>query len=264
MRNALTPKTCVLLLPALALVSCRTGPVPSPPVTAERGHEFARAEAKFLAGDFAEAEALYSDIVTRASLGPDKTRARYWRGVCRLKIGQTEQAQRDFERCLREPGGSELELKEGLADCARKLGRFHDAAHMYERLAKEVPPSRRKASFLYRLGLCQSQAGHAASGRKAFDAAAELDPDLRPVIQEQAAPRRAEFAVQLGVFGKRDNAEALARRLKKAGLPAEVLVREIGGRRLHAVWSNRFDSKAKAERHAQYLKRIGFDAIVVP
>ena len=265
MRNPLPLKTSALLLPAFVLVSCVTPPAP-PPVEGECRHELGRAETQFLVGDFADAEALYGGAVARLSPGQERTRALYWRGVCRLKLEHAEQAADDFKRCLAEPGGSalEFEAREGLADCARQLGRFRDAAEQYARLARDMPPSRRKASLLYRLGTCHLQAGDAASARDAFDKATELDPSLKSRIPDQPTAAKAAFAVQVGVFSHSKNAREMAGRLTKAGLPAEVLLRRVGGKRLQAVWSGRFDTEAKAQRHAAHLKRIGFDAIVVP
>ncbi len=64
------------------------------------------------------------------------------------------------------------------------------------------------------------------------------------------------FTVQLGVFSNPGNAEALQKRLKRAGIPAQLETR---------VQVGPFKSKEEAARVQEKLKKIGMDAgMMVP
>ena len=241
-------------------------PVLEPLTSREFRQQTAQAEAEFLNGDFGDAEGLYRDVVRRASSPEDKARARYWRGVCRLKLGRTSEARSDFESYLRDHADSSLEFeaREGLADCAREQERFDGAAKLYESLAAATPASSRKASLLRRLAECRSKAGDSTGARQARRMAAKLGRNRGTPSPKQPVATAKGLTVQLGAFSKRRSADDLVKRLRARGLPGEVLLRQVGGRQLYCVWSGQFSEKASAERHAQKLKRIGFDAIVVP
>ena len=262
MRHRLTVGLPLLVL----LASCRPLPVLDPLTSHEFQRQTARAEAEFLNGDFRGAEALYHDVVRRAPSPRDKARARYWRGVCRLKLGRAGEAQSDFQSYLSDRSDSDLEFeaKEGLADCAREQEHFDAAAERYESLAATTPTSSRKASLLRRLAECRSKAGDSTGARQARRMAAKLGQSHETPSPKQPVAAVKEFTVQLGAFSKRGSADELVKRLRTRGLPGEVLLRKVSGRPLYCVRSGQFSEKARAERHSQKLKRIGFDAIVVP
>jgi len=256
----------VELLLALLLSGCQPLPVQAPFTPGEFQRQRAQAEGKFLTGDFGEAEALYHDAVERAPSPTDEARAKYWRGVCRLKLGRTNEARGDFQSYLNAHAGSALEFEatEGLADCAREQERFDEAAKVYEALAARTPASSRRASLLRRLAECRSKAGDSAEAWQARRMAAKLEQSREIPGSKQPVAADQELTVQVGAFSKRRSADALVRRLRAQGLPAEVHSRQVGGHLLYCVRSGQFSDKAEAERHAQRLKRIGLEAIVAP
>ena len=254
------------LLPFVLLAGCRPLPVLAPLTSRELQRQTAQAEAEFLNGHFGNAEALYQGVAERAPSPRDRARARYWRGVCRLKLGRGSEARSDFQSYLSDPvdSGLEFEAREGLADCAREQEYFDEAAGLYESLAASTSPSSRKASLLRRLAECRSKAGDSTGAMQARRMASKLGKARETPDPERAAKADNEFAVQLGAFSKRRAADELAKRIRAHGLPGEVLPRQVKGRQLYCVRSGQFSEKPSAERHAQKLKRIGFDAIVVP
>ncbi len=232
------------LLFAAALPSCRTTPVSSPgPAPRVMPEQFDAAESQFLMGDYAEAEKLFGALVDALPDGEAKARARYWRGVCRLKQDMPRVARRDFADCLSASQDEELLslAKEGMADCERKLGRMAEAAKLYDSLASSLPSSPRKASLLQRRDACK------AGGRP------------RPTAGAQGA-----FVVQLGVFSERKRADALASSVRSKGYTCSVERRRIAGRLLYRVRSGPFRTEAEAKRRVDAMKRAGFEAIVVP
>lgn len=65
--------------------------------------------------------------------------------------------------------------------------------------------------------------------------------------------------VQVGAFSVKKNAEALMKKLKKAGFDAIIV--NSGG--LHKVQAGAFSSKANAESMLEKLKNAGFDAFII-
>ncbi len=62
------------------------------------------------------------------------------------------------------------------------------------------------------------------------------------------------WVVQLGAFGKYDNAKRLQNMIKNAGLPIEIVEVMSNGKRLHAVRVVRFSSVADADHIGQQIK----------
>lgn len=86
-------------------------------------------------------------------------------------------------------------------------------------------------------------------------ASSSLAHSTKPVELE-LPPGVTGFTVQLGVFSNPGNAEALQKRLKRAGIPAQLETR---------VQVGPFKSKEEAARVQEKLKKIGMDAgMMVP
>ena len=75
-------------------------------------------------------------------------------------------------------------------------------------------------------------------------------------------PKRVEkpWVVQVGAFGKFDNANRLKKQLQEYGFATEVHTVNSNGKRLHAVRIVRFETKSSAEKIGQKLKKkFGLD-----
>jgi len=85
----------------------------------------------------------------------------------------------------------------------------------------------------------------------------------------QAAPAsapaaRGSFAVQLGTFGSRENADRLVRDMTAKGFAAFVAPFTKGGRELYRVRVGPTRDRAAAETLAAQLRRIGQSGSIVP
>jgi DedD protein len=83
----------------------------------------------------------------------------------------------------------------------------------------------------------------------------------------QNAPNRNEsgsFAVQLGTFGKRENADRLARDMTAKGFAASVVPTTTNGHDLFRVRVGPARDRAAAEALAAELKRVGQLGSIVP
>jgi DedD protein len=72
------------------------------------------------------------------------------------------------------------------------------------------------------------------------------------------------FAVQLGTFGKRENADRLARDMSAKGFAAFVVPTTTNGHELYRVRVGPTRDRESAEALAVQLKRIGQSGSVVP
>jgi DedD protein len=79
-----------------------------------------------------------------------------------------------------------------------------------------------------------------------------------------AKPERGSFAVQLGSFGSKDNAERLVRDVTAKGFKAFVAPITSGGRELYRVRVGPARDRAAAEALAAELRRIGQTGSIVP
>lgn len=97
---------------------------------------------------------------------------------------------------------------------------------------------------------------------EAPEEAASAVPVAKPVPPAQlpaaapaaAGPRAERWAVQLGSFASRDNAEGLLRRMREAGVQGFVLPLREGGRTAFRVRAGPVEGRAEAERLRKQLE----------
>lgn len=81
---------------------------------------------------------------------------------------------------------------------------------------------------------------------------------LAPENLQQTQSSHPQFTVQIGAYGKRDNAIKQANKITALGYPVEVRERKQGKENLHLVWVGSFTTKEEAIRYGDQLKkRIG-------
>jgi DedD protein len=108
-------------------------------------------------------------------------------------------------------------------------------------------------------------------------AATPVKPTPAPVQSPTSAPRAeaqkpaaattaasGSFAVQLGSFGVRDNADRLVRDMTAKGFAAFVSPIKSGGREIYRVRVGPTRDRAQAEALATQLRRIGQSGAIVP
>jgi DedD protein len=92
-------------------------------------------------------------------------------------------------------------------------------------------------------------------------------PPTPPAVSAPVAPAKPErgsFAVQLGSFGSKDNAERLVREMTAKGFNAFIAPITSGGRELYRVRIGPARDRAAAEALATELRRIGQTGSIVP
>jgi DedD protein len=87
---------------------------------------------------------------------------------------------------------------------------------------------------------------------------------VRPVATPAAPPEKGSFAVQLGSFGSRENADRLVRDMTAKGFAAFVAPIKSNGRELYRVRVGPARDRPQAEALAAQLRRIGQTGSIVP
>ncbi len=93
--------------------------------------------------------------------------------------------------------------------------------------------------------------------------AARVEP-ARPAAAPASPPEKGSFAVQLGSFGSRDNADRLVRDMTAKGFAAFVAPITSNGRELYRVRVGPTRDRPQAEALATQLRRIGQTGSIVP
>jgi DedD protein len=86
----------------------------------------------------------------------------------------------------------------------------------------------------------------------------------RPASAPAVPPEKGSFAVQLGSFGSRDNADRLVRDMTAKGFSAFVAPIKSNGRELYRVRVGPTRDRLQAEALATQLRRIGQTGSIVP
>jgi len=90
------------------------------------------------------------------------------------------------------------------------------------------------------------------------------EPRVETSLPAAPAAQKGSFAVQLGSFGSRDNAERLVREMTAKGFAAFVAPITSNGRELYRVRVGPTRDRAQAEALAVQLRRIGQTGSIVP
>ena len=90
------------------------------------------------------------------------------------------------------------------------------------------------------------------------------DPVKEPVAEQPAASTTGMWAVQLGSFSNKDNAEKLAADLRKQGYAAFLSQLAQDGGQLHRVRIGPQKDRESAEAMASRLSKVGHKGQVVP
>lgn len=98
----------------------------------------------------------------------------------------------------------------------------------------------------------------------ASEPARQVQPPVESAGGEAASSPTGMWAVQLGSFGERENAERLAAELRKQGFAAFLSQLSTGGGQLHRVRVGPQKDRQSAEAMAARLGKAGHEGQVVP
>jgi tetratricopeptide (TPR) repeat protein len=253
LRRALLGAGAVCL--AAASVACESRP------------EAARAAwAAYESGDYAEA----AESGARAARGRGTAaeQGAYAAGLAQLRLGRPNAAARYLEQAAASPRPrlrGEALARLGLIAVSR--GDFAEARDLLRRAAGSLRGEDR-AQALYQAGSAAQKAGDWPGSRELFAraAAATANPQLAAAARQRISA--GGFAIQLGAFAKRENAESRAASWNRSAAsdrlgPARIRSAEDRNRRrLYLVQVGRFSTYRSASQAAS--RQGGGGAFIVP
>lgn len=248
---------------SVALSSCVTsGPVtgPTPP------DSYTDAESLFLLGEFEQSFLRFETFMTRNGRSPYISDARYWAGICALKLGNVKKARAYISRTYARPRTALLGNLAliGLADCDYMENRFSAASSKYRQTLDRA--GTQKARVLYQLGMCSNRLGKLRDAQKYFREVTATYPGTKhaDLAEEKLKFTGSVFSVQVGAFDSRENAETVRSQIARRRFSPYIQPISRGGKLLHCVRVGRFKTWKQANDFLRKLKAIGFDAVIVP
>jgi tetratricopeptide (TPR) repeat protein len=224
---------------------------------------------------------------------PPEYRQRYAQGSDQFRMENFAAAKDTFQRLLHdypdEPFNEVVKLR--LATCESLLGNLEPARQAYRELIDHLNDRQLKAQALDSLGMLEFNAGNYASATSYFGQAEALADDApskalyryraarsmqrsgrfsaaREIFSELAASAASErvardaadclqypdyFTVQVGSYGRRENADKLREDLERAGYRSEIKEFKSGARVLYRVWAGRSPDFKAAEAARERL-----------
>jgi len=199
---------------------------------------------------------------------PETAEALYVRGMSHARSGQRAQAYGDLRRCVGVSANPDVGWRAQvvLGTLNFEDERWDAAGQAYGAAAKAMPSVPPMDAVLFRIGQCYERTGRWLEAQGSYRALA----DHFPVGAHAAAARRRiqlnadHFAVQCGVFSRRENADRLRTDLKAQGLEAYVRPEPRDQRTMYVVLVGRWASYAEARQQLAAARAHVRDAVLWP
>ena len=199
---------------------------------------------------------------------PETTEALYVRAMSHAKSGQRAQAYNDLQRCVAMSTNPDVAWRAQvvLGTLSFEDERWDAAGQAYGAAAKTMPPVPPMDAVLFRIGQCYERTGRWTEAQGSYRALV----DHFPVGVNAAAARRRiqlnadHFAVQCGVFSRRENADRLRMDLKANGLEAYVRQEPRDQRTMYVVLVGRHASYGEARQQLATVRVHVRDAVLWP
>jgi tetratricopeptide (TPR) repeat protein len=180
----------------------------------------------------------------------DLPRALYVRGMAHALGGDRDKAYADLIRAVREADGPPIDwhARQVLGVLYFEDQKWRSAAAVLTEAVQRMPGAPPMDALLYRIGLCYERQGLWRAAQTPYRHILRNFPDG---AYAAAARRRLElnadhFAVQVGVFSSRENADRLVAELRDQGLETYVRRELRRGESFHVVLHGRYQSYSQA------------------
>jgi TolA-binding protein len=249
-----------LLVVAMATPGCG-GPL------SQADHQlFLDAHRNFQSGNYAAADAKFTQVIGRNQSSDALSELCYFRGLTRLKQGRRAEAREDFRRGATARGRELTQVYSAvaLANLDFDDGNDASAANLYSQALDHQVKDLQTDAILYRLAVSLQRLGRWDEADRRL---AKLLSDYDDSPFAAAARRRFQathFAIQAGAFASRSNADTQAAKIRTEGYPVTVTVSEGGGKVLHVVTVGRFRTYAEASSAATRLRGRGYTVTIKP
>jgi len=222
----------------------------------------------FLGGDYKAAITEGERIMADAEEAPDLDELYYILGVSYLKDGNYLRASDIFEIILKEFKGSVFspDAKLGLGDTYFLRQDYVKAKAHYQELLNESDNGRLLPLVYQRLGQCALKLGETDEAKSYLATMQQKYPGYLQMDESGAAnPASVNFyAVQVGSFSKKKNAENLTQKLAGNGYPAYAEEAAARGIVSYRVRVGKFNSRKEAQEMESKLAQEGYPAKICP
>lgn len=250
----LSPRLLLLHVAALGLLTgCASG------LTAQQQRWLAEGRQLYEDKRYSGAIVELSKLLREQPDDPAVARAYYLRGMSHAQMGNRVEAYRDLNAAV-DSGADATATREAYV----VLGTLHfedrawaDAAAALREAANRYPSTPPKDVILYRLGLCYERLSRWGESRGPFAEIVKHFPDSNFA---DAAARRLRvqpehYAVQVGAFYERENAETLRFQLERDGLTAWLRTEPRNRQTMYVVLVGRFASYDQALGQLAMIQR---------
>jgi tetratricopeptide (TPR) repeat protein len=221
--------------------------------TFEKGlgrYHFRTAVAALANGDTAEALKMFSTVIDSGET-PFRHEAALQKGELLLGKKEYQAAMDLFQKTgpFSFKNSWSVRALLGKLECARRLGLADSAVAWDRRLSgyRQTILEKERLRKVREIPLAKPQSGAADSTRPAA-----------PAVKDTATADSV-FALQVGAFGSKANAEALAKKLKQKHKEVLCVPAVVEERTFYRVWVGNFDTREAAERFGRdKLMREGF------
>ncbi len=199
-----------------------------------------------------------------------------------LRVGQIQFLFQNYDRALNAvqkglAGSPDPEIK---APLYQLRGKIYSRKHNYEearkafrqtgRYLRDYPEGEKSISvayLLYRIGYAWIRTGHFSKGKEIWEQVVERYPDTeiaRRLRNKKLPFFQRYFAIQMGAFLKRENAEELKSDLEEKGFNPYIERVRANGQMYYCVREGRFKQYRNARKKAQKLKHDGKSVFIIP
>ncbi len=227
------------------------------------------AERFYLVSRYAEARENYGRFLELYPGSKLADEVRFWHATCHVLLNEIEKGMVLFEQLIeRSAGGKRKTWAElALAECLLKLERAADAEKRLKGMLGTAAEKDFGNLVYFHLAECYEKQKKVAEASRAYR---RVIQDYPGSFEVEEAKRRLElmrvehpeevgegiaYSVQVGAFSRKDNARALADKLKKKGYAAYIVSEKAraGGVTLYRVRVGKHKTRGEAESQARML-----------
>ncbi len=247
--------------------------------TYRRAASLALARSQFAQGDYREAEnllSIFSPGVERDAMGREGL---IWLGLSQLGRGDAAGALQFLGAAKGDLEGSDFEEAYyfATAEAALRASKPREAVEALKIILSRHPRGDYAPQALYAMGVSLESMGRAADAAAVFRQVAQRFPDSYEATRARdrgirtagtltlGLPIGGGYAIQVGAFGRRDLAEALAKDLRLTGVSDVQVLEGRESPPIYRVRAGAFGTRDEARALGERLRRErGFSYNVVP
>jgi len=226
------------------------------------------AERYYLVSRYSEARDNYHRFLEAYPNSSLSLEVKFWYGTCLVLLNRLEDGMVIFGQVSKSKDGERARWADlAFAECLLKLERFTEAEAKLKSMLGTKAEKDLGNLIYYHLGECYENQKKASQAAAAYR---RVVRDYPGSFEVEEAKRRLEllrlenptavgasvrYSVQVGAFSKRQNAQALADKLKGKGFPAYVAVDKAraGEVTLYRVRTADYESREEAENQSRLL-----------